>query len=82
MLILSVVTKECVLLVHYNKPYLELLFILYAGIKINNLYVLDSRGYSRTLIASRAIESYLIQVDILLTYAACIHSNSILVFVI
>ncbi|CAD6212240.1 unnamed protein product [Miscanthus lutarioriparius] len=32
------------------------------GIKINNLDVLDSRGYSRSLIASRAIESYLIQI--------------------
>lgn len=32
------------------------------GIKINNLGVLDSRGYSRSLIASRAIESYLIQI--------------------
>lgn len=32
------------------------------GIKINNLDVLDSQGYSRSLIASRAIESYLIQI--------------------
>lgn len=32
------------------------------GIKINNLDVLDNRGYSRSLIASRAIESYLIQI--------------------
>jgi aarF domain-containing kinase len=32
------------------------------GIKINNLAVLDSRGYSRSLIASRSIESYLIQI--------------------
>ncbi|KAJ1277195.1 hypothetical protein BS78_05G276300 [Paspalum vaginatum] len=32
------------------------------GIKINNLDMLDSRGYSRSLIASRAIESYLIQI--------------------
>ncbi|CAD6204656.1 unnamed protein product [Miscanthus lutarioriparius] len=32
------------------------------GIKINNLDVLDSRGYSRSLIASRAIDSYLIQI--------------------
>uniref|UniRef100_A0A0D9XBM3 ABC1 atypical kinase-like domain-containing protein n=1 Tax=Leersia perrieri TaxID=77586 RepID=A0A0D9XBM3_9ORYZ len=32
------------------------------GIKINNLGVLDSRGYSRSLIASRSIESYLIQI--------------------
>jgi len=59
---------------------LKLLFIFYTGIKINNLGVLDSRGYIRSLIASRAIESYLIQVDILVSYAACIHSNSILLF--
>ncbi|KAG8049456.1 hypothetical protein GUJ93_ZPchr0009g2361 [Zizania palustris] len=32
------------------------------GIKINNLGLLDSRGYSRSLIASRSIESYLIQI--------------------
>ncbi|KAL6600598.1 hypothetical protein ACP70R_045398 [Stipagrostis hirtigluma subsp. patula] len=32
------------------------------GIKINNLGLLDSQGYSRSLIASRAIESYLIQI--------------------
>ncbi|KAF8645638.1 hypothetical protein HU200_066134 [Digitaria exilis] len=32
------------------------------GIKINNLDLLDNRGYSRSLIASRAIESYLIQI--------------------
>uniref|UniRef100_A0A0E0LYV2 ABC1 atypical kinase-like domain-containing protein n=1 Tax=Oryza punctata TaxID=4537 RepID=A0A0E0LYV2_ORYPU len=32
------------------------------GIKINNLTLLDSRGYSRSLIASRSIESYLIQI--------------------
>ncbi|KAK1268749.1 hypothetical protein QJS04_geneDACA006704 [Acorus gramineus] len=32
------------------------------GIKINNLNKIDSRGYDRSLIASRAIESYLIQI--------------------
>ncbi|XP_006660453.1 protein ACTIVITY OF BC1 COMPLEX KINASE 7, chloroplastic [Oryza brachyantha] len=32
------------------------------GIKINNLGLLDSRGYSRSMIASRSIESYLIQI--------------------
>ncbi|KAJ4763193.1 Protein kinase superfamily protein [Rhynchospora pubera] len=32
------------------------------GIKINNLRQLDARGYSRSLIASRSIESYLIQI--------------------
>lgn len=32
------------------------------GIKINNLDQLDSQGYSRPQIASRAIESYLIQI--------------------
>ncbi|XP_015651254.1 protein ACTIVITY OF BC1 COMPLEX KINASE 7, chloroplastic isoform X1 [Oryza sativa Japonica Group] len=32
------------------------------GIKINNLTLLDNRGYSRSLIASRSIESYLIQI--------------------
>ncbi|CAA6661518.1 unnamed protein product [Spirodela intermedia] len=32
------------------------------GIKINNLELLDARGYKRSLIASRAIESYLIQI--------------------
>lgn len=33
-----------------------------AGIKINELNLLDSRGYSRSRISSRAIEAYLIQV--------------------
>jgi hypothetical protein len=47
-------------LLHYN-----LIYVIYAGIKINNLAVLDSRGYSRSLIASRSIESYLIQVCLL-----------------
>ncbi|KAJ3693242.1 hypothetical protein LUZ60_008722 [Juncus effusus] len=32
------------------------------GIKINNLREIDARGYSRSLIASRSIESYLIQI--------------------
>ncbi|XP_020250536.1 uncharacterized protein LOC109827922 isoform X2 [Asparagus officinalis] len=32
------------------------------GIKINSLNQLDARGYSRSLIASRAIEAYLIQI--------------------
>lgn len=32
------------------------------GIKINNLDMLDSRGYNRSLISSRAIEAYLIQI--------------------
>lgn len=32
------------------------------GIKINNLEMLDARGYSRSLISSRAIEAYLIQI--------------------
>lgn len=32
------------------------------GIKINNLDMIDARGYSRSQISSRAIESYLIQI--------------------
>uniref|UniRef100_A0A1D1ZLZ5 Uncharacterized protein sll1770 n=1 Tax=Anthurium amnicola TaxID=1678845 RepID=A0A1D1ZLZ5_9ARAE len=32
------------------------------GIKVNNINLIDARGYSRSLIASRAIESYLIQI--------------------
>ncbi|KAG6481156.1 hypothetical protein ZIOFF_057751 [Zingiber officinale] len=32
------------------------------GTKINNLEQIDARGYSRSIIASRAIESYLIQI--------------------
>ncbi|KAF3443233.1 hypothetical protein FNV43_RR12915 [Rhamnella rubrinervis] len=32
------------------------------GIKINNLEILDSRGFSRSRISSRAIEAYLIQI--------------------
>ncbi|XP_078439015.1 protein kinase superfamily protein [Wolffia australiana] len=32
------------------------------GVKINNLALLDARGYERSLIASRAIEAYLIQI--------------------
>jgi hypothetical protein len=45
------------------------------------LDVLDNRGYSRSLIASRAIESYLIQV-VFFTYAACSNSNSIWLHVV
>lgn len=33
-----------------------------SGIKINELNTLDLRGFSRSRIASRAIEAYLIQV--------------------
>jgi predicted unusual protein kinase regulating ubiquinone biosynthesis (AarF/ABC1/UbiB family) len=36
--------------------------LIFTGIKINNLTLLDNRGYSRSLIASRSIESYLIQI--------------------
>lgn len=48
-------------------------FVIYTGIKINNLAVLDSRGYSRSLIASRSIESYLIQVSAFLVYLLCLY---------
>ncbi|KAF9590089.1 hypothetical protein IFM89_030837, partial [Coptis chinensis] len=32
------------------------------GIKINNLEIIDARGYNRSLISSRVIEAYLIQI--------------------
>jgi hypothetical protein len=49
----------------YENPYLQIFVVLLicTGIKINNLGVLESQGYSRSLIASRAIEAYLIQVN-------------------
>lgn len=37
--------------------------VAFSGIKINNLDVIDAHGYNRSQISSRAIESYLIQVN-------------------
>jgi hypothetical protein len=36
--------------------------LILSGIKINDLALLDAGGFDRSLIASRAIEAYLIQV--------------------
>lgn len=40
----------------------HVILLLCAGVKINSLDMLDSRGYDRSRISSRAIEAYLIQV--------------------
>nr|CAB3503343.1 unnamed protein product [Digitaria exilis] len=56
-------TKQFILLIMWDYTTEKVLTLEYVpGIKINNLDVLDNQGYSRSLIASRAIESYLIQI--------------------
>ncbi|TYK08811.1 Kinase superfamily protein isoform 1 [Cucumis melo var. makuwa] len=50
-------------LVFWDYTALKVLTLEYApGVKINQLNVLDSRGFSRSRISSRAIEAYLIQI--------------------
>ncbi|KNA19189.1 hypothetical protein SOVF_063740 [Spinacia oleracea] len=49
--------------IHWDYTALKVLTLEYVpGVKINNLDKLDARGYSRSRIASRAIEAYLIQI--------------------
>ncbi|XP_042452131.1 protein ACTIVITY OF BC1 COMPLEX KINASE 7, chloroplastic-like isoform X2 [Zingiber officinale] len=50
-------------LIYWDYTSTKVLTLEYApGIKINNVEQIDARGYSRSLIASRAVESYLIQI--------------------
>ncbi|KAL5974370.1 Protein ACTIVITY OF BC1 COMPLEX KINASE 7, chloroplastic [Asimina triloba] len=50
-------------MVYWDYTAMKVLTLEYVpGIKINDLDMIDARGYNRTLISSRAIEAYLIQI--------------------
>ncbi|PIA58322.1 hypothetical protein AQUCO_00500327v1 [Aquilegia coerulea] len=50
-------------LVYWDYTAVKVLTLEYVpGIKINNVEVIDARGYNRSLISSRSIEAYLIQI--------------------
>ncbi|PIA58320.1 hypothetical protein AQUCO_00500327v1 [Aquilegia coerulea] len=52
-------------LVYWDYTAVKVLTLEYVpGIKINNVEVIDARGYNRSLISSRSIEAYLIQVTL------------------